>query len=72
MVVREIAAESHLLDLCGLASYHVILLYLPLTPRHFIIFTLSLVPRPKEEEEEKGSGFSRSRMRLIISDLTTC
>ena len=32
----------------------------------------SLVPRPKEEEEEKGPGFSHSRMRLIISDLTTC
>ena len=38
----------------------------------------SLVPRPKEEEEEeeeeeeKGSGFSRSRMCLIISDLTMC
>ena len=29
----------------------------------------SLVPRPKEEE---GPGFSRLRMRLIISDLTTC
>ena len=29
---------------------------------------LSLVPRP--EEEEKGPGFSRSRMRLVISDLT--
>ena len=33
MVVREIAAECHLLDLCGLASYHVILTDLP---RHFI------------------------------------
>ena len=37
----------------------------------------SLVPRPEEEEEEeeeeeKGSGFSRSRMCLIISDLTMC
>ena len=33
---------------------------------------LSLVPRPEEGEEKKGPGFSRSRMRLIISDLTTC
>ena len=30
----------------------------------------SLVPRP--EEEEKGPGFSRSRMCLIISNLSTC
>ena len=34
--------------------------------------TPSLVPRPEEGEEKKGPGFSRSRMRLIISDLTTC
>ena len=32
----------------------------------------SLVARPEKEEEEKGPGFSRSRMRLIIADLTTC
>ena len=32
---------------------------------------LSLAPRPKGEEE-KGPGCSRSRIRLIISDLSTC
>ena len=40
------------------------------TPMNVTSLT-SLDPRPKEEEEEKGPGFSRSRMRLIISDLTT-
>ena len=34
-----------------------------------LIKASSLVPQPKEE---KGPGFSRSRMRLIISELTTC
>ena len=32
----------------------------------------SLVPRPVEAEEEKGPGFSRSRMRVIITNLSTC
>ena len=38
---------------------------------NFSILGSNLVPRP-EEEEEKGPGFGCSRMRLIISDLTTC
>ena len=32
----------------------------------------SFIPRPVEAEEEKGPGFSCSRMRIIITYLSTC
>ena len=38
--LREIAAESHLLDLCRIANYRVILMYLPLTQTFYHIHSL--------------------------------
>ena len=62
---------------CITICSHVVVRWCGYVPKPYLLQGIlrmvgnSLVPRP-EKEEEKGPDFSRSRMCLIISNLTTC